>query len=353
MSEMQNNVNTQEDEIDLRQLFMAMWRNKYLILSMALILALLAGLFSKFMVSPVYQARLDIIINMPAQYHTRFGDYTLPINSNGQYINLITSNSVLANTIENMGYEPGTISIEGLRDRISIKQESAADSEKPNIYQISVSANDPKSALALARTLFSSYMEFIDMMTKERAANHYYNYYRVSLLSLEVSLTSNQELLAKNEVLLADTEQTINQKEVLEKTEGIWSGSVDFVVLDNIINQNYFEIEKNIIEIKQTIYALEDSIRTTNEYLKQLETERENIAKYYNNQDTEENPIELIGVAETSIYLSSEPVAPSCKTSPSNTRNTAIGFVIGLMLGLATAYIREFWLKKEQKLYKH
>lgn len=346
MSEIQNDVITYEDEIDLRELFMAMWRNKYIIISMALVLALLTGLFSMFVLSPVYQAKLDIIINMPATYQTRFGDYTLPINSNDQYIDLITSNGVLINTIEDMGYDD-KVSVEDLRDSISIVQEGSANADKPNIFQISVSADNPEEALILAQTLFDNYIEFVDVMTKERAINHYYNHYSVSLLSLEKSLTRNQELLAKNELLLANTEQTINQKEVLEKTEGVLSNSVDFVVLDNIINQNYFEIEKDIIEIKQTIYSLENSISTTEEYLSQLEVERDNIAKYLTNRNAEENPIQLIGVVETSIYLSSQPVAPSRKTSPSNSRNAVIGLIIGLMLGLATAYVREFWLKKE------
>ena len=347
MSEIQNDVITYEDEIDLRELFMAMWRNKYIILSMALVLALLTGLISMFVLSPVYQAKLDIIINMPATYNTYFGDYTLPINSNDQYIDLITSNGVLINTIEDMGYNPGEISVEDLRDSISVNQESSANAEKPNMFQITVSADNPEEALTLAQTLFNNYIEFVDVMTKERAVNHYYNHYSVSMLSLDRSLTRNQELLAKNELLLADTEQTINQKAVLEETQGILSNSIDYVVLDNIINQNYFKIEKDIIEIKQTIYALENSISTTEEYLSLLEVERDNIAEYYSNRNAEENPIQMIGVVETSIYLSSEPVAPSRKTSPSNARNAVIGLIIGLMLGLVTAYVREFWLKKD------
>ncbi|NLB41503.1 MAG: hypothetical protein GX815_04455 [Clostridiales bacterium] len=347
MSEIQNDVITYEDEIDLRELFMAMWRNKYIILSMALVLALLTGLFSMFVLSPVYQAKLDIIINMPEQYHTYFGDYTLPINSNDQYIDLITSNSVLINTIEDMGYNPGEISVEDIRDSISVSQENSANAEKPNMFQITVSADNPEDALIFAQTLFNNYVEFVDVMTKERAVNHYYNQYSVSMLSLDKSLTKNQELLGKNELLLADTEQTINQKEVLEETQGILYNTIGVVVLDNIINQNYFKIEKDIIEIKQTIYSLENSISTTEEYLSQLEEERGNIAEYYSNRNAEENPIQMIGVVETSIYLSSQPVAPTRKTSPSNARNAVIGLGIGWMLGLAIAYVLEFWRENE------
>ena len=111
MSEIQNNANTYEDEIDLRELIMALWRSKYIIISIAIIAAILTGLYSMFMLSPVYQTRLDIVINMPEQYPTRFGDYTLPLTTNDQYINLITSNQVLTNTIRDMDGE-GSLSLE-------------------------------------------------------------------------------------------------------------------------------------------------------------------------------------------------------------------------------------------------
>ncbi|HHU78729.1 MAG TPA: hypothetical protein GXZ29_07640, partial [Clostridiales bacterium] len=52
----------------------------------------------------------------------------------------------------------------------------------------------------------------------------------------------------------------------------------------------------------------------------------------------------LIGVTETSIYLPSKPVAPNRKSSPSNSRNAVIGLAAGLMLGLITAYVKEFWI---------
>ena len=132
MSEV-NNVNTYEDEIDLRELIMTLWRGKYIILSIALIAAILTGLYSMFMLPPVYQTRLDIVVNMPEQYRTRYGDYKLPITSNEQYIDLITSNRVLLNTIKNLGANGKSISVEGLRNRISIKKGS--DPSKQNTLQ--------------------------------------------------------------------------------------------------------------------------------------------------------------------------------------------------------------------------
>ena len=39
--------------------------------------------------------------------------------------------------------------------------------------------------------------------------------------------------------------------------------TVDFVVMENVINPNYVEIEKQIITLKQEIYTIEDTMRRT------------------------------------------------------------------------------------------
>ena len=345
MSEIQNNDNTYEDEIDLRELIMALWRNKYIILSIALIAAILTGLYSMFMISPVYKTRLDIVINMPEQYSTRFGEYTLPLTTNEQYINLITSNQVLINTIRDLDGE-GSLSVEGLRNRISIQKPSSKEDQ--NSFTVMVSAGSPEQSLQLAQTLFDNYIKFVDIMTMERAIEHYYNKFSTDLISLEISLKSRRELLAKNEELLAMTPQTINQKEVMDEIQESALGSVDFVVMENIINPNYLEIEKQIITIKQEIYAIEDSINRNNEYLEQLEEEKKLIEQYYETGDEDRIRPSLTGVVETNIYLPSQPVVPSRKSGPSTSRNVAIGLVIGLMLGFITAYVREFWLRNEK-----
>jgi len=91
MNENQQNVQYNENEIDLKELFMALWKQKILIISFALIAAILAGIFSMFILSPVYDTKLNIVISMPEKYTTKYGEYKLPITTNDQYINLITS----------------------------------------------------------------------------------------------------------------------------------------------------------------------------------------------------------------------------------------------------------------------
>ena len=50
-----NSLNT-EDEIDLRELFVVLWKHKIFILSITVIAALLTGLVSFYVLSPVYES---------------------------------------------------------------------------------------------------------------------------------------------------------------------------------------------------------------------------------------------------------------------------------------------------------
>lgn len=346
MNENKLSVQHYEDEIDLRELVLTLWKQKHIIISTILITAILAGLCSIFIIAPVYDTKLNIVINMPEIYNTRYGEYTLPITSNEQYINLITSNDVLINTISQMGYGGEAISVENLRKKIAIGQVTAKAGAVQNSFDIIVSASSPQESLKLAQTLYDNYIEFLNVMTKERAVGYYYNNFSVELKKLQISLKSNQELLKKNEELLTQIPQTINQKEAMKELEGEIANISNFVVLENIINPNYTKVENDIILNKQTISGIEDSIRLNNEYLSELDREKEAIAKYYEKGKVGKLESSLIGVVKTSVYLPSTPVMPSQKTSPRNSLNVAIGIILGGILGVMIVLVKE-WLKKE------
>ncbi|MBP1924253.1 capsular polysaccharide biosynthesis protein [Sedimentibacter acidaminivorans] len=345
MNENQNNVQCYEDEIDLRELIMALWKNKIMIISFTLVVAILAGIFSMFVLSPVYDAKLNIVISMPETYSTRYGEYKLPITTNEQYINLITSNNVLVNTIKDMGYNDQEVTLEKLRKRISIGKSDAKTGNVQNSYEITVSADNPQESLKLAQALYDNYMEFMDVMTKERAVASYYNEFTVNIKSYENSLDSVKEILKRNEELLAQTPQIIAKGEANLEIQTQLTNTTDYVIPVDTVNPNYIKIEGDIVGNKQSINSIENSIRVNNKYLEELDKEKKAIAKYYETGRAMPLESSVIGVVETSIYLPSPPFAPSQKTSPSNAMNVAIGIVLGGMIGVMVALFREYWFK--------
>lgn len=349
MNEKQYKEQIREDEIDLRELFMVIWKKKVAIICITLIAAILAGLVSVFLITPVYHSRLRIIINMPETYHTKYGDYTMPITTNDQYINLITSNEILLHTIEDMGYDEDT-NIESIRDRITIELSETKTNTVQNTFYVKVAADNPTEAQKLAQTLFDNYVEFLDVLIIEGALDSYINIYSVALTTQEVSLTSTKEILAKNEVLLEQTPQTINQKEAMQEIKDSSSTS-DYIILENIINPNYTKIENDIIVNKQSINSIENSMRINSEYLAELDELQNRVDSYKKSGDISKLDTDFVKVTKTNIYLPSEPVIPSNKTSPSNAKNVIIGAILGGMLAVFVVLIREYWFEsgKEKK----
>lgn len=348
MNDNQNNMQYYEDEIDLRELIMALWNRKKMIISMTLIVAIIAGMFSMFVITPVYNTRLNIIISMPEKYNTKYGEYTLPITTNQQYINLIKSNDVLIHTINDMGYNSEEVSRESLKKRISVS-EIDAKTGNINSFDVTVSADNPEESLKLAQTLYSNYLDFMDAMTKERAVSYYYNNFSIEIKALENSLNSEKEILKGNEQLLSQTPQIIGSGKANIEIQSELNATSDYIVPIDTVNPNYIKLENDIVINKQTINNFENKKNMYQKYIEELNGEREAINKYYRTGQAERLESNVIGVVETYVYLPSAPVAPTQKTSPSNALNTTIGAVLGGMLGVMVALFQEYWFKIQIK----
>lgn len=328
MSEQQN-VNRYEDEIDIKELFMVIWKGKKTIITVTLIVAILAGIFTMFLIEPVYEAKLDLIVNMPPIVNTKYGDYTMMMTTNDQYISLIYSNSIILQTMQDMKLDMNKSSIENFSNKISISK----DEKTPNSFTIKVQAKSSSEALEMAENLYRNYINFLDTTIKSRSSEYFINYYTTELSKDEVILETNKKLLKQNKDMLKQIPQTINQKDALNDLS---INSIDYIVLENIINENYKKVELDIITIEQTINDIENKIELSKQYLDELNQIKNDIANSNLN-------IDFCEVVEESVYLPSQPVAPSNKTSPSTMLNVVIGAVIGGMISVIYILIKKYW----------
>lgn len=347
MNENHNNYQSFEDEIDLKEIVMAIWKRKKMILSISLLAAIISAMFSMFVLTPVYNTNLNIVISMPETYNTRYGEYKLPLTSNEQYINLILSNNVLIKTIEDMGYND--ISIEDLRKKITIDKAETKAGTIQNSFDVIVSSDNPEESLKLAQTLFDNYLDFTDAMLKERIVEYYDNYFKVELRSLENDLYRVNQILRKNEELLSQISKTIDTGGSNIEIHTPLNSTSNYAIPVSSTNPNYIKIENDIIENKQTINSIENDIKMYNSYLEEIEFEKQVIHKYYRTGEVEKLESSLISIIETSVYLPSSPVAPTQKTSPSNALNTIIGIGIGVVLGIMIALFKEYWFNETIK----
>ncbi|NLY47650.1 MAG: hypothetical protein GX059_01315 [Clostridiales bacterium] len=338
--------NYHEDEISLREILISIWKNKVFIILTTVAAGIIAGIISYFAIEPVYHARMGIAINMPDKYYTKYGEYTLPITTNEEYVDLITTSRILQKTIADMGYAPGAVTIEGLRERISVTHSGSKSSDN-NSFTVSVASGNPEDARRLADVLYDNYIDFIDAMVAEGAVKHYINYYTVRLQSLKVELKTKESRLNSYVELLGNTPKFFSGDDVLGEILTS-DGTSDFIIVDDIINPNYTQLEMDIIEVKQEINAINRDIAMYGEYLEELKGIRSKLGEYYESGGTKELGDDMVRVSEGNIYLVSEPVEPGKRTSPSHAANIVIGIVLGLFASVMIIWIREYILNKEQ-----
>lgn len=335
--------NHTKNEIDLIDIIILLWNRKIIIFTLTLLVAIIAGIISKLVIKPVYDTKLNVVISISEKYDTRYGEYILPISTNEQIIELITSNEVLIKTIKDMNYSTNEMSVDSLRRRINIVKSTSNSSANQNSFEVIVSADNPEKSLLLAEALYMNYFEFMDVMIKKRAISHYMNKFYVENKALEYSLKNTKEILVKNEELLINTPKLIIGAEANLELQTQLTDNSNYIVPTKTINPNYLQIENDIIKSKQTINAFESSIDMNNQFLQELENEMKLVEKY---EDTGIydglKGSSFVGIVETSIYLPSTPVAPIYRTSPNNKLNIFIGAVIGGMLGVIAVLFKEY-----------
>ncbi len=332
------NVNNQshKDEIELRELIMVLWNRKFLIIVITVILALLAGFFSKFFITPEYKTQFSIAVNIPEVYTNKYGEYTLPLTTNSEYVKLIKSNEVVEKAIKELGYAEGEVSVGSINSRISI--ENTGDEQ--TVFPITVRGQTPDEVVELANALYESYEPFLDVMVKDAAINYYYNDFVVRYNTVLSKLESSKDLLVRQERLLETTPETINQKDALEEIDN----TRDFIILENIINPNYTHLEYNILEIKQEINTLESKNVEYNRFIDELSLSIEALEEYYENGAKGEFTTDVINSVEVSKL--SDPIKPSTKTSPNIKRNVIIAGLLGFMISIFSAFFIAYWKKE-------
>lgn len=344
-----NEIEYQFNQISLQELFQSLWKQKIVIISITLVITILVGAFSVLMLPKVYQSKINVVISMPEVFDTKYGSYTLPISTNQQYMDLITDNEVLRRTIDDMGYDASVVSVDDLREQITIATSNTAftaEGQEQNSFNVYITANNPEKAKLLAEALYSNYFEFINVMTIRGAVNYLEKYYSNDLAIQEVLLETTENILKNEEELLANTPQIINLKDAMDEIQNR-NDTLEYIVLEDIINPSYVDIEANIIDNKQIVFATENAIQTDKNYLDELNDMSKNLTTYEETNNAEDLKDNSLRVSKTNIYLVSKPIASNHKISPHNALNTIMGGIIGIIIGIFVALVRQYWFKKE------
>lgn len=142
-----------EMEIDLIEILYALKKRALIILAALLAGALIAGVYTKLMITPLYSATSTVLVISKETTLTSIADLQFGSQLTKDYSMLITSRSVLEEVLDNLGLDMGYGTLKG---NVSINNPS-----ETRILQITVTNPDPQLAKELADELASVSSEYI------------------------------------------------------------------------------------------------------------------------------------------------------------------------------------------------
>lgn len=144
---------TDEMEIDLREVFFALKKRALIILAALVAGALIAGVYTKLLVTPMYSSTATMLVLSKDTTLTSIADLQLGTQLTNDYSVLITSRPVLEEVIDNLGLDMGYGSLKGA---ITLNNPS-----NTRILEITVQNSDPELARDLVNELAHTASDYI------------------------------------------------------------------------------------------------------------------------------------------------------------------------------------------------
>lgn len=144
---------TDEMEIDLREVFFALKKRALIILAALVAGALIAGAYTKLLVTPMYSSTATMLVLSKDTTLTSIADLQLGTQLTNDYSVLLTSRPVLEEVIDNLGLDMGYGSLKGA---ITLNNPS-----NTRILEITVQNSDPELARDMVNELAHTASDYI------------------------------------------------------------------------------------------------------------------------------------------------------------------------------------------------
>lgn len=144
-----------EETIDLRQLFGTLKKRLWLIALITIIAAMISGIVSFFVLTPVYQARTQILVNQESSEQQPLNAYTIQTNIQliSTYNEIITSPVILEDVVKKLNLNVTAKQLSG--------QVQVTNSQDSQVAHIVVQDTDAKRATDIANTTAAVFQEKI------------------------------------------------------------------------------------------------------------------------------------------------------------------------------------------------
>lgn len=336
-----------EDEISLKELIMALVKNWKLIMAFIVIAGVLALGYVLVIADEVYEASLEGTISVPGSASTRYGSYSFPTTNKMDYLNLVYSNAVIQETIDELGLEEATV--EGFRKAVTIETE-----EESTRFTFKITGESPEDASNRLNVLVENYQDEIRTTYKEAALISFIRDYNVSAKNLEENLYQTQKQLDEIQTEFQDIEPVITLRKLvtsdpvyaaeLAQNRGVTLESLsEEMMLEEVINPHYNSLQGTIIDLRKEIQNIERAIEKNDKFTNELKAELSNVQTYILTGDASAMDPDMVNIMESSLHFSVVPDVPENPIAPRKALTLAIALVLGTMLGVFVAFFKEYW----------
>lgn len=392
-----------EIELDLRQILEVLKKWGKLIIAMSLVLALCAGLISKLVLAPVYQAKTLLMVtkatdklqNNPGQQSGDLEEVVstasrMPTWTMNTYQGQLKSEALMTRVVEKLDLGVGAGSLAGMINTSIVKDS--------NLIEVTVQNTDPMLASRIANTLAAEYQQMMNEKNQDQMSRS------VSFFQEQRSLT-DKELQAATDNLnqfdsqprgvavleaefksvsadMVDFDSRLKAAQV--ETERLAAGVASLeqelkytprIIVTTVgssqqayeeVNPLYTSIAQNLAgkraelaEKQSEAAALASMVSSMKAQLDSLQaelvlkkSEQDKLAREVARlkatsetlakKETETQIAKSIDLGDTSVMVLSEAFIPTSPVKPNTKMNTAIALLLGLMVFTLLAFVMEF-----------
>lgn len=332
-----NNLNSDnyKEEMNLVELCSLFWNNKKNIACIIACFMCISAILSIFVIKPTYETDINMSISMPEKMNTKYGELTLPIETNLEYLKLFTEQTVMKSTAEDMGY--GNVNLKRIRKKFEIPNKES------NVINIKVIANSPEEAVKLANVAYENYKIYLDLILKNRALAYFEENFSVSIEQNNSKIINIENSLERDKQVALEVTTQINNS-ILNSNK--YAG-IDYVALGESLG--YAEINKTILQKEQEVNKLKEDNAEFKKYLQEIEAMNKKIQAYYETEDRSNLKSENFDFVSQNIQLLSKPMLPNEQSKPNIIFNLAISLVIGCMCSVFFVMIKECYSNQKKR----
>ncbi len=344
----QNIANTYEDEISLKELIETILKGWKFIVGVTILCTLIAVVYVLFIAEEVYEAKAELLINIPESVQTEYGEYKYMTTNVKDYSDLFKNKLVLEETKNQFGLDD--VTVEGFAGRFNVLKKEKG--EESNIVKVTFKGSEKNSLAEILDAHIVNYKKLLNYNIRKLAIDKFINSKNIAIENNKKNLEFNRNDLKNTEELLKDIPETLKLQKALTDDSEISSkyankkdidvsDLADNMVVEEVLNSDYVSTASKINDLKISINTLREEIVLYEGDIKKLEEANEIISLSgvfgdYEIKSLEilDTPIEQLTPARTSDNI----------VSPKRNIIIAVVFILSVMLSTFMVLFKAYWV---------